>query len=53
LRLGSSKELTLKLRVGQQVLAAVRASGSPATYIDVSVPERPVAGTTLESQVEP
>jgi cell division septal protein FtsQ len=53
LRLGSSKELTLKLRVGQQVLAAVRASGSPATYIDVSVPERPVAGTTLDSQVEP
>jgi cell division protein FtsQ len=53
LRLGNTKELPLKLRVSQQVLAAVRASGSPATYIDVSVPERPVAGTSLDSQVDP
>jgi cell division septal protein FtsQ len=53
LRLGNAKELTLKLRVAQQVLAAVRGAGSPATYIDVSVPERPVAGTSLDSQVEP
>lgn len=53
LRLGSPIDLTLKLRVAQHVLAAVRDSGSPATYIDVSVPERPVAGTSLESQVEP
>lgn len=53
LRLGSAAELTLKLRVAQRVLAAVRSFGSPATYIDVSVPERPVAGTTLDSQVEP
>ena len=53
LRLGSATELTLKLRVARRVLAAVRAVGSPATYVDVSVPERPVAGTTLDSQVEP
>jgi cell division septal protein FtsQ len=53
LRLGNDSELTLKLRVAQSVLAAVRSSESPAAYIDVSVPERPVAGTTLDSQVEP
>lgn len=53
LRLGNASELALKLRVAERVLAAVRATGSPATYIDVAVPERPVAGTTLDSQVEP
>jgi cell division septal protein FtsQ len=53
LRFGNATELTLKLRVARQVLTAVRATGSPATYIDVAVPERPVAGTTLDSQVEP
>jgi cell division protein FtsQ len=53
LRLGNTTELALKFRVAQHVLAAVRSSGSPATYIDVAVPERPVAGTTLDSQVEP
>lgn len=53
LRLGNATELTLKLRVAQQVLSAVRATGSPATYIDVAVPDRPVAGTSLDSQVEP
>jgi cell division septal protein FtsQ len=53
LRLGNATELALKLRVAEQVLSAVRASGSPATYVDVAVPERPVAGTTLDSQVKP
>jgi cell division protein FtsQ len=53
LRLGKATELTLKLRVAERVLAAVRATGSPATYIDVAVPERPVAGTSLDSQLEP
>jgi cell division septal protein FtsQ len=53
LRLGNATEVALKLRVAQQVLTAVRATGSPATYIDVAVPDRPVAGTTLDSQVEP
>jgi cell division septal protein FtsQ len=52
LRLGNGTELALKLRVAQQVLTAVRSTGSPATYIDVAVPDRPVAGTTLDSQVE-
>jgi cell division septal protein FtsQ len=53
LRLGNGKELTLKVRVAQSVLKAVRSTGTAAAYIDVSVPERPVAGTTLDSQVEP
>ena len=53
LRLGNATELALKLRVAKHVLAAVRDTGSPATYVDVSVPDRPVAGTTLDSQVEP
>jgi cell division protein FtsQ len=53
IRLGGASELPLKLEVGRRVLAAVRAVGSPASYVDVAVPERPVAGTTLNSQVEP
>jgi cell division septal protein FtsQ len=52
LRLGSASDLPLKLAVAERVLAAVRVSGIPASYIDVSVPDRPVAGTTLDSQVE-
>ena len=53
IRLGSATELGLKLAVARQVLAAIRHIGSPATYVDVSVPQRPVAGTTLESQLDP
>ena len=53
IRLGNADELALKLEVARRVLAAIRATGSPATYVDVAVPERPVAGTTLDSQVEP
>jgi cell division septal protein FtsQ len=52
IRLGTVAELPLKLEVARRVLAAVRAIGTPATYVDVAVPERPVAGTTLDSQVE-
>jgi hypothetical protein len=43
----------LKLEVARRVLDALRSSGAPATYVDVAVPERPVAGTTLNSQIEP
>jgi len=53
LRLGNAADLPLKVRVAQRVLAAVRSTGASASYIDVAVPERPVAGTTLDSQVEP
>jgi Cell division protein FtsQ len=53
LRLGSAADLPLKLEVARRVLASLRSTGSPASYVDVAVPERPVAGTTLDSQVEP
>jgi cell division septal protein FtsQ len=53
LRLGESTDLPLKVQVARQVLAAVRVDGAAASYVDVAVPERPVAGTTLNSQIEP
>jgi cell division septal protein FtsQ len=52
-RLGNASDLRLKLEVARRVLDALRSSGAPATYVDVAVPERPVAGSTLNSQVEP
>jgi cell division protein FtsQ len=49
LRLGGATDLLLKLEVARRVLPSlVGAQG----YLDVSVPERPVAGETLKSQVE-
>ena len=53
IRLGNASELALKLEVARRVLAAIREIGSPATYVDVAVPERPVAGTTIDSEVDP
>lgn len=41
IRLGASTDFTLKLTVARAVLARI---GSGRAYIDVSVPERPVAG---------
>jgi cell division septal protein FtsQ len=52
-RLGKSGDLPLKLEVARRVLATMRREGDVAAYLDVSVPERPVLGETLESQVEP
>jgi len=49
LRLGDPLNVRLKLAVAARVLPLV---GDDAVYLDVSVPERPVAGTTLNSQVE-
>jgi cell division protein FtsQ len=51
LRLGDELDLRLKLAVARRILPALapRALGGPA-YLDVSVPERPVAGT--DPQVE-
>lgn len=49
LRLGNSLDLPVKLEVARTVLAQL--SGSE-TYLDVGVPERPVAGETLKSKVE-
>jgi cell division septal protein FtsQ len=52
LRLGSETQLALKLAVARQILPSLRppTAGGPA-YLDVSVVERPVAGT-LDSKVE-
>ena len=52
-RLGRGNELQLKLAVTTLVLSTMRREGAAGTYLDVSVPERPVVGETLESQVEP
>jgi cell division protein FtsQ len=52
-RLGTASDLPLKLEVARRVLEAIRSVGTPASYVDVAVPERPVAGTTLNSQLEP
>jgi cell division protein FtsQ len=49
LRLGDGTDLAVKLEVARRVLPQL---GGLAGYLDVSVPERPVAGETLESQVE-
>jgi cell division septal protein FtsQ len=53
LRLGEATDLAVKLEVARRVLVAIRSSGATASYIDVAVPTRPVADTTLNSQVEP
>jgi cell division septal protein FtsQ len=53
LRLGAPTDLALKLAVAQRVQAALRRTGTEASYVDIAVPDRPVAGTTLNSQVEP
>jgi cell division protein FtsQ len=49
LRLGDEQDLALKLAVAGRILPLVRG----ATYLDVSLPARPVAGSqTLNQQVE-
>ena len=49
LRLGDSSDLAVKLEVARRVLPQL---GDDRGYLDVSVPERPVAGESLNSQVE-
>jgi cell division septal protein FtsQ len=49
LRLGDGSDLPAKLEVARRVLP--RLTGSEL-YLDVSVPQRPVAGATLDSQLE-
>jgi cell division protein FtsQ len=49
LRLGDATDLAVKLAVARVVLPRLANSEN---YLDVSVPERPVAGPTLDSQVE-
>jgi cell division protein FtsQ len=49
LRFGEPTDLLLKLAVARRALSFV-GSGS---YLDVSVPQRPVSGSTLNSKVQP
>ena len=48
LRVGAPENLALKLEVARRILAQTPVFG----YLDVSVVERPVAGSTLKPQVE-
>jgi hypothetical protein len=47
-RLGDLRQVPLKLAVASEIVPGVLRDGY--AYLDVSVPERPVAGPTLESQ---
>lgn len=49
LRLGDRSDRALKLEIARRILAV---AGSTSGYLDVSVPQRPVLGSTLDSQVE-
>ena len=49
LRLGDDSDRALKLELARRLLPSLLPAGG---YLDVSVPERPVAAPTLESQVE-
>jgi len=53
IRLGAGEDLALKLAVARRVLATLEGERVTAAYLDVSVPERPVVGKSLDSQVEP
>jgi hypothetical protein len=50
--LGALRAIPLKLAIAQRVIQGLLAQGR-YLYLDVSVPARPVAGTTLNSQPEP
>jgi cell division protein FtsQ len=53
LRLGQARSFALKLAVAARVLRSMSAEEAAAlAYLDVSVPERAVGGTTLNSQLE-
>jgi cell division septal protein FtsQ len=53
LRLGEDAELALKVAAAGEILPLLDPPGlGGPTYLDLSVPERPVAGTTLKSEVE-
>lgn len=49
LRLGDGSDRALKLEIARRILAV---AGTTSGYLDVSVPQRPVLGSTLDSQVE-
>lgn len=53
LRLGGPSAVALKLAAAREIITKLAApAGGGPKYLDVSVPERPVAGPTLDSEVE-
>jgi cell division protein FtsQ len=53
LRLGDATDLPLKIAVASRIVPTLPGpSGGVPSYVDVSVPERPVAPANLNSQVE-
>lgn len=52
LRLGNLRAIPLKLAIARRIIPGLLAQGR-YLYLDVSVPARPVAGTTLKSQSQP
>lgn len=52
LRLGGPADLAVKSAIARRVLATLRREDATVAYLDVSVPARPVAGSSLDSQVE-
>ena len=53
IRLGDTASMALKLAVAARVLAGMSAEeAAELAYLDVSVPERAVGGTSLDSQLE-
>jgi hypothetical protein len=52
LRFGPSTDLGVKLAVAERVIVALRREAETAGYVDLSVPDRPVVGPTLDSQLE-
>jgi hypothetical protein len=52
LRLGALRAIPLKLAIATRIVPGLLAKGG-YRYLDVSVPARPVAGSTLNSQAKP
>lgn len=50
IRLGNHSDRALKLELARRILPTL---GDEERYVDVSVPERPVVGSDLNSQLEP
>jgi hypothetical protein len=49
LQLGEPSQVRLKLAIAAKIMPLLQEG---TLYLDVSVPERPVAGTSLNSEVE-
>jgi cell division protein FtsQ len=52
LRFGDASQAALKLMLAAKILPTLAPSSGGVTYLDISVPSRPVSGTSLKSQVK-